>query len=731
MTITLYQNCKLTLDKNFAVDNIESYLATFSASETLVEINQNYFKQRLNTAILLELTQSSLNYSGKRFNYCKIQNGAEKAVYYFIINMEWRSQQVVYLTLLQDTISTLGILSMTNKTLIHRQHKDRYYIKSSTIYPIVDKVVEGISPTLKKSSEIEIKQKNNLKWYIAYIADNAIDPTEYNQVNPLKKYIFCEVGAGVRIGEDYTTTLSDYLDGAYYLFSTQTLKTNKISIDIDGGHYTLGKEGVNPNSTTYSFLVVHRVGTTLNYEIRLATVTYAGNINYGIYLAGTVSTSIKFKNTPYKLGFKASPTDFTTPFLDRSSSWDTSSNDYAFNGLRDLDLTAANLVKIIELPYPPLKCAHYNGDYYVFENNVMTVSILSKHFIALRYPELDKEYIEFDFHELGNYYNYSSAVMGINTATKARNQLKSKNFEPKLLNSEFYSPRFSYDSFSYAFDFENIDLENFNSNYLGFKMKPSENISSNFTFNFGDYVPLKESSEDYPNILNVIRNNEVTIFSSQYLNYLRNGYNYDVKAQSQQEVNRNISTGLSLAGGAVSIGLGVASMNPAVAVGGIIGGVTAITSSIVSNINQSILNTNTLEQKIAQLKNSKVNVLDANDLSLLKYYTKGNIAKFAQFVPSEVMQDNLLNLFHYTGYRCEYLGIPSLNSRNRFNFIQASIDIDESSSAWSNYNYPKEIIDDYKARFEVGLTIIHNYNSSYDFEQKYENWETILESYLT
>ena len=43
--------------------------------------------------------------------------------------------------------------------------------------------------------------------------------------------------------------------------------------------------------------------------------------------------------------------------------------------------------------------------------------------------------------------------------------------------------------------------------------------------NFGTF----KQTIDYENYLLINRNNEETIFSNDYLNYIRNGYNYDQK----------------------------------------------------------------------------------------------------------------------------------------------------------------------------------------------------------
>ena len=264
-------------------------------------------------------------------------------------------------------------------------------------------------------------------------------------------------------------------------------------------------------------------------------------------------------------------------------------------------------------------------------------------------------------------------------------------------------------------------------NHAKFSFVASTNIASKFLFDFSATFPQK-GDQDYSNILIVSRNNEYPIYTNQYINYLRTGYNYDLKAKERQETVGAITTGLGIAGGAASIGLSIASMNPAVAVSGIIGGVTAITSSLVSNINTSITNTQALEQKQAQLKNQSASVQTSDDLSLLDYYTKCNKAKYVIYKPSEAMEENLYNLFFYTGYKVEKMEKPNLQSRLRFNFIQADIDLDMNDVVFNTLNVSKEIIDDYKGRFAIGLTLFHYYNNEYDFEQKYENWESIFEN---
>ena len=53
-------------------------------------------------------------------------------------------------------------------------------------------------------------------------------------------------------------------------------------------------------------------------------------------------------------------------------------------------------------------------------------------------------------------------------------------------------------------------------------------------------LSFDKGSEDYGNILAVSRNNESTIYTSQYINYLRTGLQYDLKMKQAQEEYKNI-----------------------------------------------------------------------------------------------------------------------------------------------------------------------------------------------
>lgn len=772
MIVTLYANTQLTPDKNFAVDNITQYLSTIGNTNKIVYTDLLYFKNKLETTIKLELGEGYLNYYNKRYNYCCIQNAGEQPVYYYIIDMEWRSKEVVLLQVYQDTISTFGLLPMTDKTLIHRQHKNRFAIEAGGTpvyaYPLIDKTSEGVSPKLYKDKEAIAKSllpNEAIKWYLVYMNDNAIEPKEYNQVNPVSTYIVPEKGimANFRKAEVEVKLFADYSQEAEN-FETPIAF---IPLPEQGQEYPIYKirlcdvgipqpeldikvvEDEFSGLRKVYWLVLWdfvKSADRWDYRIEYRESVYnkaTGSLQYTNILQVWTPSNISeyFANivllyAPTQLHLSSTP-DESQPELnplkwERNFFTIQTSNYNLVSGINAVDFTDSRLIKIIELPYAPITCNMLYGEgYFDFDLGIkLVINALASYMIKLDEAQnLYNKYInsvacyDADFTPFTRKYTLASDFNKLD--------LKAASKEPKLYNSESFSYKLVYDSFVHEVFYENIDTDKYKdaSVYLKFKFVPSKNIASKFLFDFKETYP-QQDTQDYDNILIVARNNEMPIYSNQYINYLRTGYNYDIKAKEQREKVTALGAGLSTIGAITSAALGVASGNPAVMVSSIVGAGTAVTSSIVSSVSNSISATRDLEEKQAQLRAQATSVATSDDLCLLDYYTKDNKLKVCTYKPSQVMQNNLFNLYHYLGYKCEYMEKPNVNSRLRFNFLQASIDIDFTKASTALKNITKPLIDDYKARFEVGVTIFHYFDSTYDFEQKYENYETILENYL-
>lgn len=763
--ITLYAGCKITTTNNFAVDNIEEYLATLSSR---VITQANYFKQGVQTQCKLDLTEKALNLGGANYNYCKIQNYDiesnvevyDEPCYYYITNKTWKSKKVVILDLTIDSYSTIGSkISLTKRTLIHREHIDRYYYKNGKFYAKVDKIPEGINPILRKTNEYKVQGgavNNNFfmqKWYLVYANQNAISESAYNQVNPVNIFVVPEFGTKIAWGN---SDMIDAMEEGKTIILSAIPNGNVSSfevVDVVGGGETImtmeNRMQTPPTGSAARMvdsLIAKKESGTCSYQIWRFLYDEDGTYisSQQLYFTGWRSFSslpirklggyIKIRKINSADMIPADRKPFYTPNAGLKSSLDN-----IVDSINKYDRTDSRIIKIIELPYCPLQLAYYDSSKLYFEQALDYKAFGD--LVGLTINELSM--IKSTHDKIGNYFSLWSAEKTIlfknpNTMTSWKTIGHNEYYEPKLLHSEFYNTKFIYDSFNYLFAYEAVDVESLETskftaatgNNFSFNFVVSTSVASKFGFDFSDFFPLESEEQDYSYFMNVSRNNEVAVYTNQYLNYLRTGLQYDLKSKERQAAMSGFGVGLSVVGAAAGVGLGIASENPAIIAASVISGITSVTSSIVSSVNQSISAQQSIEQKMASLRAQTSSVNGADDLGLLDYYTGGNKAKIAKYSPSNVMRANIERLFHYMGYKREVTGIPNMNSRSRFNFIQADIDIDTTAVDYPSTNVAKGMIEDLKARYAVGLTIIHKFDDKWDFEQYYENFESVLIQYL-
>ncbi len=768
-TVKIYNGVPFTKDKNFAVDDIATYLAAIPATRYLdfSQYEFNYFKQGVNATVKIQLDQNALSFNASNYNYAEITNWRnpgipDKKVYYFIDSMSWTSKSVITLTLTMDTVNTIGLLTLTDKTLIHRQHKDRFKIVSNRAIAIVDKAQEGINPILYKAQETKLEAKRkyiNCKWYLVYRTTNDPDPTTTNQINPVNTLLVPEYEMNVQYGGGISEDIgaqTPFRFYKYYTFSSDMAAAN-LSVVISPAEGTTTyryyniceaiperEDGPTAAKVYYYLTLAWSSNTSATFAYKKKVLNAAGTvIATTVVDSGTIKT---FQNPGSQgyiqgnisiYGFKAfqyyyesdsstDPGPFVTPNVT------TYTGTQRINDITAIDKTDPRLIKIIELPYCPLEAYEpvISSGAVCFKDSVgFTSEIKSGRtttFLSLT-DTPKNAVLETNLEKFNEMY-----VMNLDPTTLYRTQTRYNAYEMKLFNSEFFKRKFVYDSFVHEFKYEEADIQaTYNlMDRFKFKFITSLAITSKFAFDFSASWTVLDPTEDYPNVLTVARNNEIPIYTNQYLTYLRTGLQYDLKAINRQKEADIGNIVLSTIGGLAGAALGVASGNYAVTAASLITAATSVTSSIVSAVNRSVSATQSMEQKIAQMKAQSASVQASDDLDIMRAYTEGNWAKVNRYEPSEKMKSCLFDLFFFTGYKCEYMEKPNLNTRNRFNFISASIDIDTEVAGYIYQHYTEEIINDYKARFENGLTIIHHYNNEWDFDQKYENWETILENYL-
>ena len=743
-TITLYQGVPFGKGKNIAVDDLEDYLSALPANRKIVFSNQNYVRQNLTATIRLELNQMEAEFNSENWNYCSIKNYSDSGIsqkqcYYFIDKLEQVSRNVLRLDLFLDSLNTIGTsISLTKKTLIHREHKDRWKPISGQTYSdaIIDIEAEGLNPTLYKTNESDLKSESfkDFSWYIIYMNSNDISPNEYNQVNPVKTIIAPSHDISVRGNLD---TFSLPMDGRTYVISTYLNNANGVGYINNIPIYNERIEEM--NTQVIDFQEYSNVKEIFNYM----TITPSGG-NYSIkvyhdyydedgariaHLAGQSVTATKLTASGLPGTIKALATKGTTVAAKYIPNYTIRSNvEGQINGVDILDKTNAKLIKIIELPYCPVEITEVYQDIYSFNYPIQLEDI------GFTIKGNNLEFLE-TYIDIENYsFSEIPGKLRLRNVDAFVDAVRNNAYEPKLFNSELYLKKFIYDSFSIPFKFEYLNIPDSITRVSGGNLKIKEitslAVTSKFLFDFNEMLSFDKSLEDYSYVLPVARNNESTIYTSQYINYLRTGLQYDLKMKATQEENSYIRTAISAIGSIGSIALGIASGNPAVAVGGVIASSTSLAGSIISTIQQENQTSNSLAQKQAQLQEQKASVQNSDDLALLKYYTKGNFAKIATYEPSEKQKNRIALLFHYCGYKAEYLGIPNLNSRLRFNYIQADIDISETAQAFLSSNFNNEIIDNYKGKWAEGITIMHHFRNKWNFEQDLENWESALENRL-
>lgn len=377
-----------------------------------------------------------------------------------------------------------------------------------------------------------------------------------------------------------------------------------------------------------------------------------------------------------------------------------------------VDRTDSKNIKLIKLPYPPLFI--YLRDDGTYEYDEFYWAHTGNENDTLQTTADSRLHAESKFE---NPYPISNYVIMDSMVISNHYLPRDIKYESKLYSSEFFNYKIMYDSFVYMVEFENLDTRNYLAKEelftdLSYEFTVTSTINSKFMFKFN--LPLKYYSDDYQSNLVITRNNEMGLYSNTYLNYLRTGYNYDLKAKEQAITSSWINTGIGIAstvgGGIVTAVTGGA--GSAIGVAGVVSGV----NSVVNSINTMISQERNFQAKIANLKASCASVAGSDDVDLMSEYCENKL-RIVISEPKEHIRNMIYDLFYYYGYQTKRFGIPNLNSRYWFNFIQCEPEFTFTHIA-------NDILEAIKERFKNGVTIFHYHDNKYDVDQIYENWET-------
>lgn len=564
----------------------------------------------------------------------------------------------------------------------------------------IDYYGEGINPVLYKKELGSLFHKENATWNLLY----------YNDENEAIS-CFClpsESGINASSINSGSLTYADFTEGVYYNFCPFD-EESIILKDNNDKNYSIKVANVD-GQKRWIIKQVLRTGTTLKIRAIHGVITNnrMGGISRYIQVYGwTTITSLSYEvETLYYRTTTTSPDSTHEVIMNPSNgNFSTTGSELPLEPITDINRADPKLIKIIEIPYFP---SNYSYEEDLIETD-STWAYSTQDFTAFKLNDLNAKFssnIESNVENPLNVFDLGSLIptIGVN---------RNDYYESKLFHSEFYQPKFVYDSFGFVFELEKIDEALFTpSAYFSFEFVMTSTINSKFMFRFPEYI-LKLSEEDYDNILVVSRNNESPIYNSAYIQYVNTGYNYDLKSKQATETT---IYGAGLTGFGASLGRavgGAVSEDYGQVVSGFIGAEASIIGTIIALKQKE----RSFEKNLAMLKNQANSVSGSNDLDLMDAYT-GNRAKLCLYEVSPRMKKLLSDLFYYFGYTTDEIKIPDLYTRYYFNYLSCELEMTGVSS-----NISELIKEDIKNKYLKGITLLHNTGNEWEFEQTKENWE--------
>ncbi len=562
--ITIF-NTHLTPERSAWLD-IEDYLGTLTP--IYHEDNFQYLKMSADMTLKIPLRQEIIP-NFEQGNYMRIEQDGQKW-YYFIFSTSWLSQSAVSFFISIDSVNTFAdSLEWSDKTLVNREHKDRYVFKEGKEQLIrkIDRIPEGINAEkILTDTKIitcyqDVSRAEELNWYLLY-RNKDLDYNAENQGEvyvPFNTYLLAD--RDLKLYSSASTdllTVNDLYDGQYIYFT---------DIDNPGGVFELNDSGqrIEFTRTGYEMIGLRRSGSKLyscHYYIH----------DEGEYTeiqkrdsSGTFDWYVRFPTKPYAGDWVAHLQAQTGPWIPANSlkchssqKYRTSNENYlnlgpygVVNKLKDnefirvmqtgrfailgsefVNRTDSKIVKFLKMPYCPIDFTYDSntnvwgfGDKWEFQEG--RLGLVNQNHV----PDFESKINDVEVNEL-----FDITINEVNPYTPKNNK-----YESKFLHSEFYYKRFKYDNYGWSIGLENLIVDpkiSYNWDSKKFKIpiyfKQTNTLSSNFLFQFDKEANTNSLGKwiqagEYEDFLLVNRNNEEALYHSEFLNYSRYGYNYDKK----------------------------------------------------------------------------------------------------------------------------------------------------------------------------------------------------------
>lgn len=753
--ITLYKIPNLLEENNFIVENATNFLNAYIATGRMGQYQIQYQRLENSKRVKLSLDQDEAIY--RYSNYCTIErgawwNGAPRPEYryymiglYFIVGWHQLAPNTVELELKLDVLNTFFPMfkdHFTKSSYIARAHRDRFTVANkSTLANTLDlcanfdRVSENDSPKLVRKTSQSTRvydsrggdsQGNPLKFYLVYRSGD--DEGDTRPCVDLAASRELMIAAGMQ-GPSYVMNVSDMVTGRYY-YILGDIAFDVVLQTVDGaitrtihlsGNGTLTFKKIATSIASIPFMVVLSFLSDLDIFSTDENGKYMDSSWYQTAVIAGPITITKGQTLYYSQDF-TTDSDIIRQMENVPINAGMVSPKY-LGEISQLDRTDSRILKVVECPYCPIN--------YSFNSQTGIYS-----FDTAKFPSESKENPPFL-----RTYNLAAGFgeQTINDLNISWMICKNYDFDdfddlrnafledPKLLTTPYFSITFVYDSFSAAIKLEDYDknasIGTATAARFAIVYKQSSNISSDLAFliepiktypvNYNYY--LRFADEDYPQLIVASRNNEIPLFSSSYLDYIRNGYNYDKKKAADAAGFSYSMAGLQIAASILSFAAssvtgGVsAAAGISLAAGGI--------SSLAGAGHNALKADEDIAQKINELKAQSFKVANIDNLDLFNFYG-GNKLQIHYYGLEQHTKNEIAARFQLFGYAVGEYGNPVdwLYSRKFFNFIKCDPVFDDGY-----IDSISPFIEEISDRLRAGATLFHP--DGYDLDRWKENLE--------
>lgn len=589
----------------------------------------------------------------------------------------------------------------------------------------VDYIPEGINPVLQHKSEttypVQDESPLDCDWYLLYRNQN--EPDEAHQfVNPIDCYLIPGDSLSVKVsaitaGKMNANSLNS---GVYYLIMKN-----------EGGHSDILTTDDGTNVGVVGDFECIYIYKNQNDRIVVSKIKFdpsePGNPGYPASVSYETSTlTINHLPQGYRTLSSIALNESYLVFLANYQNatlhtWTNGDVNLTTDTIEQVDRTDSKNVKLIKLPYCPYDFTITGGKVDISSDSNWEYSSCQAGGTCYCFKLLTNAKLERHLEGYPTLTNLKFEPDDFPTPSPSDARIVSSAwFDPKLLMSEFHSEVYFYDSFPFNIEFENVDLDRLISSWYDFDsfaitFTMTKTINSKFMFTFTDYIQ-KLSKSNVSQVLTIARNNEEVLYNVPYINFIRSGYNYEVKAKNLQ-LGSNLA-GIALSGGALLTSLIVPTIPLKAAA--IVGAGLSIASSIKGTIVSAMSADNSLQKKMDELKRQADSVAGSDDVDLMSEYC-GNRLRNVIYEPNPIVKQALDDLFFYAGYRSDRMGLPNHINRINFDYLECEASLENVRSI------PSDCLHELVNCFKTGVTYMHrNAMIGWDFDQSHENWERFI-----